>query len=884
MPGTLANQFTPPPLLTVQWGPPNSRDAVSFRALRLNTATAAQEHPALRTGPNVDRTGRSGLFAFVLDSLAGGFRPLSTIGNYGFDKSTVWKNEGVMVHIPGLVSLPYLLTTQTSVVSGDFSGYNAGNRRVHAVNWAASDGLRFIACVGPHLIKDGGVSNPALTIPSTSDNITDDVLTLWTGPFGSSPQVLMAGTDGMTDGVMYTTDPTANSVSWTSLVTFPNANDRCWGGAWMPQLGSGWHVFMGKVNDEDGWYAFQPTDTAPLTINTLTPVVWADTKDQPGSIPSTSQDLTFQTALVVSGWSDADNIFASDDAYATATASTGGAVNGLSGYNPDLSSLPTAIQVLGIEAHVEVKVDAITKDPDLEDLQLFIGTSATSLDASLFATFPQNLATSDTLYTTGDSTQLWGENWTRAMLQQLRVLTDYSDDGGGGAGTVISVDHIYATVYYQALGTQVVPTQGGYTIGPMPSEPNVLPTVEPVTDDETMITTQRVLKLNRFVFDPDGQRPVMESVQIPPLSMGYVGVAAHFQGGVVVIGGNNSEVFNECKLVDSEGIVRNLNLPKTHAGTAITVTKAVSQGNALLVWVANTDGTDAQLWLFFDGAWHALGPLQSKSNAMSSRPLYWAETVNGLEQAQGYLFIPNSTTSLMGTRQFIAPGLFDDPHITNTSEIKHDGPLAVTLPILDMGTIETQKALLTLEAQTFRLDDDTLYGTAQLEIDTTGDLDLTTPAVNVTFGTGANETPPFTEFATDADANNPGVSIPTAVMRLTLNHQTGTAKSPQPLPIVAWLTGQWPFDDNYSFVLWQEQPHHTNPRAIYERLAALAETKPTQWLRLEGLESGIRFVRTAFLGGGFLQRVRWTAIDSENHPVSQEYEGIRVDFRGLPGS
>src|SRR5690606_19564766 len=98
----------------------------------------------IRTGPNVDRTGRAGLFAFVLDDISGGMRPLSTIGSYGFDKTLTYYNEGVMVHIPGQAQLPYLLTTQEEIITADFSGYNAANRRVHSSLFVTASGLRTI--------------------------------------------------------------------------------------------------------------------------------------------------------------------------------------------------------------------------------------------------------------------------------------------------------------------------------------------------------------------------------------------------------------------------------------------------------------------------------------------------------------------------------------------------------------------------------------------------------------------------------------------------------------------------------------------------------------------------------------------------------------------
>jgi hypothetical protein len=903
--GALSRETALPTIL-VEYGFPG-RAAVGFRAIRLNTNTAASEHPALRTGPNVDRTGRAGLFAFVMDDLSGGFRTLSTIGSYGFDKTFLYKNEGVMTHIPGIATLAYALTSQSSVISGDFTGYNAGNRRVHSVNWAAATGQRFIALLGPHLIKDTSVSDPILIPPATADNITDDVLTAWIGPISSTSQVLIIGTDGQSDDIKYTTDPTADDVQWTSLVTFANANDRCWAGAWMPQLGTGWHVFQGKINDVDGWYAFKPTDTVPLTSTSLTPVVYEATKDEVNDDnPQQSTAAIFAHTAVTGesasgwageAWSSIAEILDDDGSYATAATNANQLSEPIGGLFDFRDELPPGGAVVTGFQHTYQRLESNAAANQTAHA-LFIGTAVTqeptaSTDTGTETAYtPLSINKADTAefgttveeITTGDTTSdFWGMDfslaeWRSPNLGVFLVLAQ------AVAGHTISVEAWKATIGFKRTGTHVTGiTQGGWTIGPMPSDPNTLPTIEPVIDQETAITAQRVLKLNRFAFDTDGGRPVMASIEIPPVSMGYVGVAAHFQGGVVVIGGNNSTVFNECKLVDSEGIVRNLNMPKTHAGTAITAVKAVAQGNVLLVWVANVANTDAQLWMFFDGAWHALGPLQSKSSAITQRPIYWAETVNGLEQSQGYLLIPNSTTSLMGTRQFIAPGLFDDPALHNTTQLRHNGPLAVTTPILDMGTIETIKALLTLQAQSFQLDDDTLYGSARLEIDTTGDQTFATPAVDVTFGTDTGDTNPFVDYNVVEDTNKPGVLIPTATMRLTLDSGTGVAKSPQPLPIVFWMTGIWPRDSEYAFFAPSVQGAGQNNRHIYDRLISLSETKPVQRLAWEGTDGGSVNVPAAFLDATFEQSMRFATVGADGKPVTNEYRGTIFRFRSLPG-
>src|SRR3990167_1289324 len=258
----------------LQWG------SVGFYAYLVPLSLSAGILPRISTSGEASREGRQGVINWVIDDLSGGFlRPGeagSTIGNWGRDKNRIYRNEGIIVHIPGITCLSYVLTTQTNLVALSSAGWRAANRRVHARMF----NRRFIACIGPQLVKDTSTTNPALVVPTTNDNLADDVLSMWEGYFNNT-RYLVVGTDGQTDDVRGTLDPTASDITWVELVTHSNAADAGWAGDYFPDLGGGINIMIGQINGSNGIWWVRRSATVPVT--TPSAVVQSGTQATPNA-------------------------------------------------------------------------------------------------------------------------------------------------------------------------------------------------------------------------------------------------------------------------------------------------------------------------------------------------------------------------------------------------------------------------------------------------------------------------------------------------------------------------------------------------------------------------------------------------------------------------
>ena len=416
-----------------------------------------------------------------------------------------------------------------------------------------------------------------------------------------------------------------------------------------------------------------------------------------------------------------------------------------------------------------------------------------------------------------------------------------------------------------------VPT-GGFSLGKDPAVANSLVVIAPQRDENTTILVPRVAWRYTFSFDPDRNGAIYTRTKFNT-NLPYVGGGQYFQGGVAFYGGSNHTIWNQVKHVGSDGISRDLGFPTTHGANPLTITAMFSQGSFLIVDTAETDGSEAQRFVYFNGKWYAGWVLQSKSNAIATEPILWAESTGGLQQNVQYRFFPVSTTNLAAAREFVPADLTDDPHRTNTSQVKQNGALYTQFVELDVGPEEANKAILALNMQSRRVDDNTSYGSVRVRVDTGGDTAVASAEVDETFDAAA-------EILTDRNLSttavgDPGVTYRTQIVRLTLGHAAGSAFTPNGLPVLELLAMQWPHYETFAVVLDPEKQTISSPSALITRLKAESDSKVSQ----------------RFQGGGYDCPAVWEKADFQYTwfglgRMQPGWKGVKkavLTFRRVPG-
>ena len=724
----------------------------------------------------------------------GGFVRGSYIHDWRTELNKVAENTGVQSHLDRVAALGWLLTTQATLTAVDHSGFRAANKRVHAAMY----NNRFVATLGTQLFLDTSTSDPALTVPSVADGLTDIQTSLAVGQIASTRVLMAAGSTN--DDIQYTTDPTAGTVSWTKAVTLTDTPYINWI-QYFPELGSGVWIVCGRPSTAlgAGLYFFKKDDTLPAT---LSPVVLKDTATQintsntvlnTGAVsPASAASINFLGGSQITTsdtWVNPTNALASDNARATSTYSSGTsrllatAAYGL--------AVPANSEIVGVVGEIE-KSEALAADNVFDDAVLLTAGFDARVDANVVggnvtavglnkASATEWPVTASEAYTTyGGAADLWGAALTPAIVNSsgfgLAVRTS------SAAGAVASVDHMRMTVYYRSKGTMPVPGLGGYSCGALPSNPNVIFAVEPVSDDLTGITVRRVLKKYSFSWDSEGQRPLVD-VTFPATGLSYVEDIIPYTGGVLAIGDTSSGVGKQVKHVSSDGEVRNYNFPGFHGSEAVGIVNGFDLGNSALMDVADEDGGNAQWWLFNDGKYHGSYPQQSSANAISSIPIGWAERTLHTSQNRIYRFFPVSTTNLAATRAFVPRNIFDDPMVTNLSEPKVTTAY-IRSPKFEIGPTEGEQSILLIRHLGDQISTTaSTYGTALYEYEVATD----SVAIDTTFAA----TPPVSTGALDAPFEeykvpSSGVAARIVMAKMTLtNAGSSSIKTPNGVP---WYT------------------------------------------------------------------------------------------------
>jgi hypothetical protein len=826
------------------------------------------------------------------------------------DLNQVWYNQGLQTHIPYQLTLPYALTTQATLTAVDHSGFRAANKRVHAAIFNS----RFVACIGTQLFKDTSTTDPTLTVPATADGITDLVTALWNGMVGTTP-ALFKGCDGTTDDIEYTTDPYADTVSWTKFVTLSNAADYVSAAQYFPALGGGYHVMIGRIGNDPTaangvWYVSKDASLPATALQ----VVYEDTKDVEGSnttvttsaispasaamgrLGDTGQPSFLPTAhwayQYANQWSSTANIVSSNDTYATATwnhfaeGDGDGTVTSPSGARSDeivatdfdLSTLPDGAIPTGYQVEIEAHESSSSDEIRWSSVQLYVNGSAVGVN---MADGTEVTSSTNTYKTFGGSTSRFGigSGVTGKDLKTglsigiqfagFETVSDSSGLGGGTSGTAqINVDHVRVTITYRIPGAQVKLASGGFTPGPWASKPNTLVYIEPESDDETGITKSRRLVFINLEYDAEGDR-VVASVEYPDTGLSYIEDAWYGAGGLFVCGNKSSGLGKQVKHIDANGAVRQYQFPGFHGTNAVGVVMGFDEGNTSLIEVANEDATETQWWRLVDTAWHASTPLQSKSNAIASLPLAWAERTLHRPQNHAYRFFPVSTTHLAAARMFVPRNPMNDVLSTNTTQTKHNGPLYLITPEFELGNFENETSLMLVRHAGRQISaTGGSFGTVTYDFEVSTD----STSIDTTFAS-----PDVTTGALDAafeEYQVPGAGKPyrTIQGRVTLNNASASTKTPNGVPFYTEIVTSRPHLSQLTvYVDWAKTGYgSTDWLNFVDRLLTASATAPVNALEIGGI-------------GKTAQLVGWTSKwDAED--IEQSLREPSKDAKGRPNA
>ena len=160
------------------------------------------------------------------------------------------------------------------------------------------------------------------------------------------------------------------------------------------------------------------------------------------------------TGFGASSWSNAGNITASDNSYATATFNGGmggGGFDYLKATNFGFS-IDSGATIDGIEVIIERKdAGGSITDSEIKILNGDGSAGVGSSNKSGGAAWP----TSDASTTFGGSSDTWSETWTPAKVNSsdFGVYIRCSSGAGFGQSDTASVDHVQITVHYTAAGS-----------------------------------------------------------------------------------------------------------------------------------------------------------------------------------------------------------------------------------------------------------------------------------------------------------------------------------------------------------------------------------------------------------------------------------------------
>ncbi len=784
-----------------------------------------QTPPAIRQGPSA-RSDRQGVRGYKIQSLHKGLGVLR--GSELNDNLRYRSSQGLWAHQPFGLFLPPVLTSQAALAAVDISGFRAANKRMHALNSTLGQSkLRFYLGVGKKFYRTTSDSNAALADSSLS--LTDNITGMFEGKMNNTRYIFLT-TDGDTDDCVAISDPTATGPTNTKAFAY-TAGDWVGGGASLPNSGPGWNLWYGKIGGTTGLFYTLHSDAA---LTAPKPLVLTDTKDNINTSNATQNTGAVSPAEYASAgamdgfsfsstpWTDGANIGASDNTYAQCVVGAGEGEMIVS-YNYGFD-IPIGSSIVGVKVEVEKKESAAADDVYDIAAALTRGAQMTLLNSGdvIVSVIPVGTdkqsstewPTADAYTTYGGATDTWATALTPEIINSTAFGFGIAPEGRGVGGTAY-IDHIRMTVYHRPPGTQAKIPLGGYVLGGDPLDPNVVYIVAPEFQDETTtVNVPRIVWRVETMWQPDQQRPTVTLSKVPT-SMVHVESACFSLGGLVVSGDTKSGVGKKIRLIRPDGTGTDLGFNSTGQGYTEEwgVVNVWGADRILICDVALESATVVQTWLHFDGSWHPVSPRET----ITSLPLAYSRSDIGVELLQRYRLYP-TTTNTTATRTFHPRSFLLDPLANNTTEVKADGVMTITLPEMDLlGPEESEKVMLTLWCLSR---DVSASNTIRIRYSTDGGSTYTTATTFTSFGSKYTLTVP--------------VAFRTVIIEIGLNHTASSAGTPNGLPILIEGAVRWTPQRQWTCDLEPDSPDFLDrfPGGIEDLWDTLAAMNTTEDLKI----------------------------------------------------
>ena len=799
--------------------------------------TFDQQRSGVATGVEGQRSDILGLVKYTLSGFTGsgnGIERYSFVKDGATGFGTVADNDGLLMHIPGYLGHSYILQNQASITSeADISGYLAANKLVHGLSTPlGGTNLHYLA-FGTKLYRStDATSNSAMLF---ADTFTNNVRSMAVGKVAGSLR-LIVGTDGDTDDVKCTTDPTALPPTWATFVAL-SAGDYVDGITWLPNQGpKGIIVLKGKIGGVSGLWSVACDAAIPATPMAIVDYTTRDVPDSSATTTTLGPYYPRQVIDVKTGGAgqltNATNVLLSDGNYTTiAQTGTTAASFVVSDFNELYTVVPSGIIVTGMTLAALAKESDATSNAYFSSVQLVsdsvvdVGNTVTSGTIGwpkINGLSGNEFGTSDTAVQFGGSADNWGANLTASLVRRgdfgVWVHLTYAN-----VIQTVSIDYVALYISYQLTGTQIPMAMGGFTTGALAANPSRIAYIVPFTDELTATTYPRMLIFVDCIYDATGSR-MTGTVSTPPTLLNNVIAGCSYGGGYAVA---DAKIV---KLIDGSGGITDLRIPTTFAGVPWRVVKMEPRGRFLMVTVCTDANTDSQVWIYFDGAWFAYSPKLSKASVtLAARPLQWAASSISSALNRVYVVYP-ATTHTAVYRNFVPENMLDDPLTANTTEVKQDGPLSLRTPDVALfGPTESNKVFHGMAYGGRQLSATSgTYGTAEYFLETGGDTTFASPA----FDSGQLNS----AFA-EANAATSGKAVKSGMLKITMrNAGSSSTKTANALPIT--LTGSIKQKQLRAWTLTVDEEAligaHDSWDAFVDLVVALQNTQLSQRFRIGG--------------------------------------------------